>query len=99
LLKQKEFDEALLDVSGLKRLLAMKTEELASIKVHPLSLLLFFFIPINKQRLAQKIVEQRGEVEQFFLDSLEFVKDQIYKQRAEEARVAKEAYKLQMKEV
>lgn len=48
------------------------------------------------KKLAKSILEQRGDIERFFLDSLEFVKRQIYYNRAEYRKEANEFYNKKM---
>ncbi|KAK3708366.1 hypothetical protein QZH41_014832, partial [Actinostola sp. cb2023] len=52
---------------------------------------------MNKvKRLAKNILDQRTEVEQFFLDSLEYVKNEIVRNRVQYRRDAQAAYQQRM---
>lgn len=52
---------------------------------------------INKiRKLARGILEQRSEVEKFFLDSLEYVKSEIQRNRAQYRKDAEKAYNKRM---
>lgn len=51
------------------------------------------------KRLSQHILDQRTEMEEFFMESLEFVKEQIRKERQQELKHTQERYKQSMKAV
>jgi hypothetical protein len=73
--KHKELEEYKLDIEGLRKLLELKTNELKKIKVQP------YWPLLTLQKLARLILDQRTELEQFFLDSLEEVKLEMQRQK------------------
>ncbi len=51
------------------------------------------------RRLAQHILDQRTEMEEFFMESLEIVKNEIKREKAKELKKTQERYKQSMKDV
>ncbi|KAL7694508.1 putative basal body-orientation factor 1 [Plasmopara halstedii] len=72
---EREREDMLLDVEGLRKLLRLKNRELR-----------------NLRRLAQTILNQRTDVEQFCLDSLEHVKNEIERERKKKHKREVEKY-------
>lgn len=51
------------------------------------------------RRLAQHILDQRTEMEEFFMDSLEFVRGELGKERRTELKNTQDRYKQSMRDV
>ncbi|KAJ3260990.1 hypothetical protein HK103_006945 [Boothiomyces macroporosus] len=88
-LAKKELEEVKKVVTDLTNRLKTKSIEMKHIKV------LF----INRKRLAQHILDQRTELEVFFMEALETVKEEQRKLKIEQMKRYQESYKQNMRDV
>ncbi|KAJ3269396.1 hypothetical protein HDV01_001437 [Terramyces sp. JEL0728] len=88
-LAKKELEEVKKVVSDLTNRLTTKAVEMKHIKV----------FHSKQKRLAQHILDQRTELEVFFMESLETVKDEQRKLKVEEMKRNQDKYKQNMRDV